>query len=318
MSVIRNYSKFNLVDKVGEKNSFSTIEHNIKHFLDWCFLNVGGFVNVDIPTQDMSQGNFHKLRSVNNPESSRNNTAWEAFRKDWIYETGVDYSTSPNTVSGIYINDTFYPGPTGNSTRSYYIDYSNGRITLDKPISASSKVHVDYAYRYVQTYKSSESFWWKELQRNTYQAYQFDKNPDYNILANNRVQPPFIVIETIARNQQIPLELGSYENILRQDVLLHIFTQNTNQRDSLVDTLLLQKDKSLALYDTDKLVKNDKYELNYRGEINPSGINYADIVSDSSYISRFGHISNSILSEKNTLSSSLHNAVIRWTLEINK
>ena len=85
-------------------------------------------------------------------------------------------------------------------------------------------------------------------------------------MANNRVQPPFIVIETIARNQQIPLELGSYRQILRQDVLLHIFTQNTNQRDSLVDTLLLQKDKSLALYDTDKLVKNNKYELNYRGE----------------------------------------------------
>jgi hypothetical protein len=80
----------------------------------------------------------------------------------------------------------------------------------------------------------------------------------------------------------------------------------------------LQKDKNLAFYDTDKLVKDDKYELNYRGEINPGGINYSDIVSNTNYIARFGHINNSILSEKNTLSSSLHNAVIRWTLEINK
>lgn len=311
-----SFDKFNLVSNISEKNSFSILEHNLKHFLDWCFLDIGGFINVDIPTQDLNQGNFHQLRPVKNPETSRDNTTWESFRKDWIYETGIDYSTSPNSVSGIYINNTFYPGPTGNSTYSYYIDYPNGRITLNKPISSSSKVHVEYAYRNIQVYKSSDNLWWKELQRNTYQAYRFDKNPDYNVLSNNRVQPPFIMIEPIARNQQIPLELGSYENILSQDVLLHVFTQNTNQRNSITDLLLLQKDKDIILYDIDKVVKNNKYELNYRGEINNSGMNYSDIISNSEYQYKIGHIKNSILSEQNILSSSLYNSVLRWTIEI--
>lgn len=311
-----NFDKFNLVNNISEKNSFSILEHNIKHFLDWCFLNIGGFVNVDIPTQDLKQGNFHQLRPVKNPETSRDNTTWESFRKDWVYETGIDYSVTPNTVSGIYINNTFFPGPTGNSTYSYYIDYPNGRITLNKPISSTSKMHVEYAYRNIQIYKSCDSTWWKELQRNTYEAYRFDKNPDYNILSNNRVQPPFIIIETIARNQQIPLELGSYQNILVQDVLLHTFTQNINQRNSITDILLSQKDKDIILYDIDKVVKNNKYELNYRGEINPSGINYSDIVYNSEYMRKIGHIKDSILSEQNTLSTSLFNSVLRWRLEI--
>lgn len=311
-----NFDKFNLVNNISEKNSFSILEHNIKHFLDWCFLNIGGFVNVDIPTQDLKQGNFHQLRPVKNPETSRDNTTWESFRKDWVYETGIDYSITPNTVSGIYINNTFFPGPTGNSTYSYYIDYPNGRITLNKPISSTSKMHVEYAYRNIQIYKSCDSTWWKELQRNTYEAYRFDKNPDYNILSNNRVQPPFIIIETIARNQQIPLELGSYQNILVQDVLLHTFTQNINQRNSITDILLSQKDKDIILYDIDKVVKNNKYELNYRGEINPSGINYSDIVYNSEYMRKIGHIKDSTLSEQNTLSTSLFNSVLRWRLEI--
>lgn len=311
-----NFSKFNLVNNISGKNSFSILEHNLKHFLDWCFLDIGGFVNVNIPTQDLNQGNFHQLRPVKNPETSRDNMTWESFRKDWIYETGVQYSTSPNSVSGIYINNTFFPGPTGNSTYSYYIDYPNGRITLNKAVSSTSKVHVEYAYRNIQVYKSADSLWWKELQRNAYQAYRLDKNPDYNILANNRVQPPFIVLETIARNQQIPLELGNYENILVQDVLLHIFTQNTSQRDSIIDSLLLQKDKDILLYDIDKVVKDGKYELNYRGEINDNGLNYPNIIFNSSYQYKIGHIKNAILSEQNTLSSSLYNSVIRWTLEI--
>lgn len=311
-----NFDKFNLVNNISEKNSFSILEHNIKHFLDWCFLNIGGFVNVNIPTQDLKQGNFHQLRPVKNPETSRDNTTWESFRKDWVYETGIDYSVTPNTVSGIYINNTFFPGPTGNSTYSYYIDYPNGRITLNKPISSTSKMHVEYAYRNIQIYKSCDSTWWKELQRNTYEAYRFDKNPDYNILSNNRVQPPFIIIETIARNQQIPLELGSYQNILVQDVLLHTFTQNINQRNSITDILLSQKDKDIILYDIDKVVKNSKYELNYRGEINPSGINYSDIVYNSEYMCKIGHIKDSTLSEQNTLSTSLFNSVLRWRLEI--
>ena len=311
-----NFDKFNLVNNISEKNSFSILEHNIKHFLDWCFLNIGGFVNVDIPTQDLKQGNFHQLRPVKNPETSRDNTTWESFRKDWVYETGIDYSATPNIVSGIYINNTFFPGPTGNSTYSYYIDYPNGRITLNKAISSTSKMHVEYAYRNIQIYKSCDSTWWKELQRNTYEAYRFDKNPDYNILSNNRVQPPFIIIETIARNQQIPLELGSYQNILVQDVLLHTFTQNINQRNSITDILLSQKDKDIILYDIDKVVKNNKYELNYRGEINPSGMNYSDIVYNSEYMHKIGHIKDSTLSEQNTLSTSLFNSVLRWRLEI--
>lgn len=313
---IEDYNKLNFIDNINDKNTYSILEDNIKHFLDWSLLNVGGFINVDIPTSGVAGGNFHQLKPVEDPESTKRNTTWEAPRKDWVYESGIEYSESPHTISGIYVNNQFLPAPTGSGNYGYHINYPMGRITFDKPLAATSKVYLNYAHRYVQIYKSLDSFWWQELQRNSYDPSRFTKNNDYNVLANHRIQPPLIMIETIARNQQIPAELGSHKNRLIQDVFLHIFTQNPRHRASLVDILLLQKDKGLILYNTGKLVKDNKCELNYRGEINQSGLNYNQITSDTNYHFRTCFIKNSILSEQNTISSTLYNAIIRWTIEI--
>lgn len=303
-------SKFNHVYDIGQRNVISSLEDNLKNFLDWGFLNIGGFIDANIPASGSAGPSFAK--PVNDP-SFPSNSIWETSRKDWVYESGVAHSNrSPINISGIYLNNTFLPAPSGSGSYIYSLNYPLGRISFNNPVSSNSRVCLNYSYKYVQIYKANESVWWKELQNNTY----FSNNPDYNITSNHRIQLPSIIIETAPRTALMPYELGTTENIVDQDVLLHVFTDNPVQRNSIIDTLILQKDKTLYLNDISKIIKDNVNPLDYRGQPNINRLNYDQLQNNTAYFLKKCFIKNSSLTETNAFSSSLYNGVVRWTLEI--
>lgn len=308
-------TQFQHVSSIGSKNRVASLEDNIKSFLDWSFLNIGGFINVSIPTSGIDTSNtFSSFKPVTTT-SVTPNRVWEAPRKDWVYESGISFKTSsPLYFSGVYFNNTFLPAPTGSGAYGYSVNYPLGRLTFNFNLAPSSTVRASYSHRYIQVYKASDAVWWKELQKDTYNPDNFKSTNDYLLLSNHRVQLPAIVIELIPRTILSPYQLGTTENIIVQDLLLHIFTNNPSQRNSIVDTLLLQKDNTFWLYDLNKIVKDNKTELTAFGSLNPSGINYENMVSE--YKSHWTTIKNSTIIELNTISSSLYNGVVRWSMEI--
>jgi hypothetical protein len=303
---------FHNVNSITNKDRISGLEDNIKSFLDWSFLHVGGFINVEIPTSGVAGGSFHILKNSEDPVMK--DRVWQSPRKDWVYESGIVYNSgSPINFSGVYLNNTFLPAPTGSGNYSYNVNYPLGQIIFDKPVSSRSSVTAEYSYRYIQVYKSSENFWWKEVQKETYSPSNFSKG-EYSITSVHRVQLPAIIIELIPRTTQIPHELGNVNNILIQDLFLHIYTENANQRNSIIDALLHQKDKTLLLYNSNKVIKENRYFLNKFGNINASGYNYPNIIQN--FQEHWCTIKDSNIGELNSLSSSLYNGIVRWSIEI--
>ena len=309
-------TSFHNVSDIGQRNVISSLEDNMKSFLDWSFLNIGGFINVNIPTSGFLGGNFHQMKTVVDPAKPVNKV-WETSRKEWVYESGVVHNnSSPIRISGIYLNNTFLPAPTGSGNYTYRMNYPLGRVTFDNPVSSNSNVSLNYSYRYVQVYKANESVWWKELQTETYNSANFKTDPDLSITSNHRIQLPAIIIETTPRTVLTPYELGTSENIIQQDLLLHVFTENPVHRNSIIDTLLLQKDKVLYLYNINKVIKNNVNSLNFSGEPNPNRLNYDKLSTNPLYILKKCNIKQASLSELNAFSHSLYNGVVRWTIEI--
>jgi hypothetical protein len=303
---------FHNVSSITNKNRISLLEDNVKSFLDWSFLHIGGFVNVNIPTSGVGGGSYHILKSADDPILK--DKVWQSPRKDWVYESGIVYeSGSPITFSGLYLNNTFLPAPTGSGNYGYNVNYPLGQIVFNNSVSAKSTVTANYSYRYIQVYKSSDNFWWKEVQKETYNPSTFNKQ-DYSITSVHRVQLPAIIVELIPRTTQIPHQLGTVDNIIIQDVFLHIYTENANQRNTIIDVLLHQKDKTVYLYDVNDVIKNNRYSLNKFGNINPSGYNYPNIVQN--FPSYWCTIKDSTIGELNSLSSSLYNGIVRWSIEI--
>lgn len=307
---------FNHVYNIGDKGTVSVLEDNIKMFLDWSFLNIGGFVNIKIPTVNISSGNLYQL-SLSSEPGSVANTSWESTRKDWVYETGIVHnSMSPISISGLYLNNTFLPSPTGSGTYGYKINYPLGKIVFNNPISVNSTVALQYSYRYVQVYKANDTTWWKEFQTETYNATNSKNSPSTQISSANRIQLPSIVVELTDRTYLRPYQIGSTENIIYQDILLHIFSETSSYRNSLIDMMLLQKEKTLHLINTQKVVKNGVSSTDIYGQRNPNFLNYSQLSGNPNYYTNKYHIKDAVLSETNIIASNLYSAVIRWTLEI--
>jgi hypothetical protein len=312
-----DYTKLNYVTSIRNKNSISQVEDNLKHFLDWSFLQIDGYVNVN--KLSPSQSGLYTLKpqpQVTGTSVGSQTKAWEGPVKDWIYEntSQLDPAKNISHISGVFLNNTFLPAPTGSGNYGYYIDYPLGKIVFNNAINSNSNLKLDYAYRYIQVYKSNEAIWWKELSDIIYTSK--DNSPYSTLLSSHKVQLPFLIIEPVARTNQEAYELGNAKNMISQDILLHVFTENTTQRSIITDILLSQKDKSLILYDVNKVVKNAVYPLNYRGEKNINGLTYSQLVTNPNYQHQTSYIKSADLAELNNFTSSLYNGIVRWTVKI--
>ena len=321
MSSLPQYSVFNGIGRLTENTLINELEENTKAFLDWGFLNIGGYVNVNIPASGLYGGTFHELKTTDTP-GYKVGQVWQSPKKDWVWESGFYYfdgvndNNTPNSISGVFVNGTHVPGPTGVATTGYYINYPLGQVVFDKAISKSSKVQLNYSYRWCQTYKSSTNPYWKELQNLTYQPSpqinQTNKG-EYNLSANHRVQMPCIIIEPIARSYAQPWQLGSHAFNIGQAILLHVFTENGADKNRITDIIRLQKEMNIELYDIQKVVNSGVNPIDYRGAKNPNGLMYYDLVDK--YFWNKTYIKDLAILDMESLNKNLHWCTIRITSE---
>ena len=86
----------------------------------------------------------------------------------------------------------------------------------------------------------------------------------------------------VPRRRFEPHELGSTRRAYT-DVLLHVLAEEEYTASQLVDTVTLQEEKTLWMFDTNLLATQNKYPLNFRGELTTHALasgRYPDLVSD--------------------------------------
>lgn len=307
--------KFSGVNKIGQNFLISQLESNMKSFLDWGFLNIGGFVNVNRSVSNVHSNPLYKLYSVEDPNYN-NGQIWYTVRKDWVYESGINVDgLNPISISGLYIGSGYYPiGTTG--TYAYTLDYSASRVIFNNKLSTSANVTMNYAYRWVQIYNFADAEWWQEIQ------YDTDSNSshlnkgnkgDFSILSKHRVQFPAIVIETVPRGTAKPFRLGDKSLILEQDFILHIVAENYNDRNNITDILRLQQDRVIPMYDVNIVSNSGVYPINFSGTLNNTRLQYNQLINNSVYNWNTCMLKNMIISE---VDSSFFECNIRTTAEV--
>jgi|TARA_R100000306_G_scaffold46521_1_gene44149 hypothetical protein len=306
------------VSNVGNTLLNSELESNLKSYLDWGLLGIGGWFNVTIPTSGAFGGTFDKLRLVDDPAYSAGQI-WESARKDWVWETGIPYTGgTPVSITGVSIDGTFYG--TGDATYPHHYNYPLGRVVFDSPISTTSTVKLEYSYRNVQTYIADQAPWWDELQYNSMRVDDATFNEvssgNWGILANHRVQMPAVVIEVVPRRIFQPYELGSSNNFITQDVLFHIVAESRWWRNQLVDIISIQKDNTLMLYDSNKLADSGAYPLDYRGMVIAPQNNYSGIVNTPGYQYTSARITDMGVTEMESYNSRLYEGTVRASFEV--
>ena len=317
--------KFIKVDHVGENLLINQMESTLKTYLDWGLLSVGGWTNITTPTSGVYGGTFDTLRPVSDPAYT-DGQVWESARKDWVWETGMDYSgvlsdgtatgVAPINITGISINGTTYG--TGDATYGHHYNYPLGRVVLDTAISISSTVKAEYSYRNVQVYIADQAPWWDEFQQNSLRVddptYSVAGSGNWSILSNNRVQLPAVIVEAVPRRTFTPYEMGDKAQFVYQDVLFHVIADTRWWRNNLVDVISFQKDTTIGMYDNNTVARSGAYPLDFRGMVVDSSKTYPCLLND--YLYKNMRFYSAIVTEMQTINSRLYQGTIRVTFEL--
>jgi hypothetical protein len=304
---------------LGNTTLMEELESNLKVWLDWGLLRIGGWFDVNRPsTPGAFGGNFAELRLVDD-DSYTSGQVWEAARKDWVWETGVDYvGLDTNTY-----NPTVVPVDVtvdGLPTNYDWIDYPLGRVYFSSPISTTATVLAEYSYRWVQVYRATSSHWWQELQYRSFRVdddhFQQLETGTWAIGGQHRVQMPAIVIEAVPRASSKGYQLGDGSYWVEQDVLCHVFAESGSERNKLVDILRGQFDATIWLFNSNEVSAAQEWPLDYRGMIVDSSKTYPALVDPNT-----GHrwvrcrFAQTALSEVEAINSRLYEGTVRLTCE---
>lgn len=278
------------IDKYNIKTLTTQLEHNIVSFLDDGLLKIGAFGNVSESVSNIYGADMSVLRPSKDPHNV-DYTLWQSARKNWIYESITGGSYSPISFSGVSVSgvsgSSFYPAPTGNNTLGYSVNYKEGSILFDQSVYRSAKITASYSYKLFNIEVASQSPLWKNIQQSSFNPSDFNNSyyssGDFNVPSEHRVQLPTIIVEAVNRSINKPFRLGDHSLISNQKILLHILSENKEDRDKINDILNYQQGRYIYLYDINKLVESGTYPLNFDGSVNNNRLEYDDILANPDY-----------------------------------
>lgn len=273
---------FKGVTDIGDKQLSEMITDNLIFFLDWGFLNIGAYFNITIPTSGQYGGEKSRLKLVKDPRFTTG-TVWESFSKNFVWETNLETSAQPIGISGVYVNGTFQAANSGN-----YIDYNNGRVIFSSAIPTNSVVTLNYSYKFVDINDGHDIPW---ISKPTYNFSRLDNaeygqfgSGDFSEIADRRIQLPTVAVEVNPIAKTTGHSLGTGYRYAKNNVSFHILSDNDGTCKKIADILADQKDKTIFMFDSNKIADSGVYPLDSRGMKRSQAINYPQMVAETGYL----------------------------------
>lgn len=253
-------SKLKGIDKFGESTLIDNLKSSICSFFDWATLEAEAFSNAQRPSSGAYGGDYTTLNPAIDPNYS-NGQVWQTKHSNWIWEKNLHYSDyQPINISGVYVNNSFVPA-SSTGIYAHTVDYERGQVIFNSPIPTSSQVYCNHSYKYF-TWSISDSPWFREIAYDTFRPDLTEISTRMQVLKKNRVQLPAIIVQTAPSRTQTGLMLGGGQWVY-QDVKMNIYSENTWDRDKLIDMIMFQKDRAIVGYDKNKMYDSGFYPPQY-------------------------------------------------------
>lgn len=276
------YTEFQNLQHFGRDTHTQKLYANIKEYLDWSFLQIGAYRNVN-SNPDIYGNDLAELRLVDSPNFS-DGQVWESAHQNWVWESGVNQATEPITPTGVVVDGTFYPSNTSGAYAHNY-DYRFGRVIFDSPIPTGSTVKVNYSYKIVNITNARNIPFYQRVQYDAHRPDkgnfdEFDKG-EHTSPGYVRVQLPTIAIELPTTSSKEPYEIGSRVSWVRKDVLFHVLAESETTAEKIADILDLHTAENIYMFDTNLIADNDAFNFNESGFLRSGAKTYPDLVQPS-------------------------------------
>lgn len=310
----------------GFNNVFDTtlnneLQDNLVEFLDWALLEKGNYQNVSLNESSPNGQDYSTLR-MSTVTSYPSGTIWEGFRQNWVWQSGVSYAPAPIVgndisrpgISGVYINDVFYPSSTAGQYK-HRVDYFNGRIIFDSGIPSGSKVQAEYSYKYINIIYANSLPWIREIQYRTLDfpsSFNNKTNGAFNVPPEDRVQLPAIAVEVVPRRTLRGYQLGGGQYV-ETDVLFHCLAEDEFTRNKLVDIVSLQNEKTIKMFNSNMIGISGAFPLDHLGVPVSGALRYPDLIEN--YYRGSVRLKNSVVQGMDLINSNFYAGIVRMTAE---
>lgn len=228
---------------------------NMELWLNHIFIQDGFYNNISVGEVDYYGNDLSLMtNTVEDPTFSIPGQTWQSSFKEWVHESGVSSTDntypSPLIASGVWVDGTFYPRysymPGYNATYAHTIDFRNGRIIFDTPISTSSTVQASFSYKDISVDFADEFeaenrplLVETSLKDNPWQT-GVERYPSYNARTL-----PLVLIDMRSSDSQ-GYELGNGTEILNMRGFLHIWSRDNFMKDMIEDSILERQRSVIA------------------------------------------------------------------------
>ena len=297
------------------------LQDNLIEFFEWSLLEKGNYFNVTLGELSEDGNDYSRLKISDN-SNFVSGKAWEAFRSNWVWQSGISFDTTPIVgdnnsipgISGIYIDDIFYPTST-TGTYAYKIDYYNGRIIFDNPIPTGSIVQAEYSYKYINIFYSNSLPWLAEVQYRSLDIPDnfLDSKNGFLLPPESKVQLPAIAIEIVPKRTMRGLQLGGGQ-IVSTDVLFHCLAEDEYTRNKLVDIVSYQNDRVIRMFNSNQLAQSGAFPLDYMGTPVSGALRYPELINQ--YPGGKMTFKNTIVQGMKLINSNFYAGIVRMTIDI--
>lgn len=263
----------------------SQVKANLNLWLNDLFLQEGFYHNISVGDTDI-YGRDISVLTTTSDATFADYRVWQSAFKEWVYESGITplYSgvAEPITISGVTVNGTFYPQDSGAAGYSvayaHTVDYKNGRVIFNTPISSSATVQADFSYKditidYASSYENEQSEFYIET---SYKDNPFQTGVVIYPKENSRTMP-LLLIEIAERTNEA-YELGAPTNVAKFNCFLHLWARDDFIRDSIED--ILTSNERMVLKGID--FNSAPFPLIYMNDKNSQYTSYSDLAQVSS------------------------------------
>lgn len=273
-----SYTNLKGTDSLRKYSYEEILEMNVINFFDWGFINKDAFYNVRIPSSGAYGGDYSRLRPVRDARYT-NGKVWEAARLNWVWESGLDSSQQPISISGVFVNSTFHPA----SGNTFYIDYPNGRVVFNTAISETATVKAEYSYKWINVIHSEDVPFLRKIQQESFRvdnANFLSGSGDYISYGQTRLQLPFVAVEVADGNYK-GYQIGGSQWCYK--TLKFYVVAEDGMSNRIADVISQQNDKTIYLYDTNLVGEANRFPLTFLGTVASGALTYPDMLNNYLY-----------------------------------
>jgi hypothetical protein len=305
---------FKGVDDIANKSISESVNENVMNFIDWGFINAGGYFNNTLPSSGIYGGERARLSLCQN-KNYETGQVWQTYHPKLLWESGLNVG-SPIPISGVYVNDSFVPLNSG-----YSIDYNNGYVIFDEAKPKNTVVKMEYSHRWVSVLPSNDIPFFKRLVED---GYRIDTNGfslgsgSFIPQAENRAFPPIAAVSTYHRNNK-PYELGTGQSYNNCDVKINVIAERESDCERIGSILVQQYNKTFFTYNPDQVLSSGAYPLNYNGTLSNSPKTFpqiTDVNDNGGYRWKRCYIKDAIGEPTTAYSQEVYVKTITWKTEI--